>query len=664
MMNKTVDLFLILGLLAGISLAQTVATPSFSQPTGTYINSVFVTMQSTTPGVAICYSLTSVNPTAAVAGRCDPGFYSSTRAFAAITVSGTTLKAIGTKVGLLNSAVASATYTITTQAATNPLSVPTPTKITSASGMIVDTQPFMIPTPRGIFVFYSEGTNGLATDNGGLARIMFKVSNDGGQTWTVPTSVSCPVADPATGCLYDDASQSTANIADGGGVDYNGTLILLIAQWGRVRGNTPEGIVEMRATWNGSAWVWGSPGFVTTPSYRANQFINPTANLISIPPSSPGVTGSCASGCSFIPVLGENGGRTGLIFSYDHGATWSDPLPIPAANFNTWPYSTEERAVIWTGGMNLLVFNRPSWDYASTGGWPTPLMVLYSSNLGTGWNSYIWNGSFTEYGSVSNLPVAACAVAPNVDWSDTLTRPSVAIDPQNSAVVTLLYGERFGCNGTNKYRWDVVTFNASSAFSNAGQNLPIPQLLNLDPVTTTQPHTTYSYMIPLNSTQLLMAYEQGNTPTTEDIYTTVLSHNNGVSIANGIKLANGVKIQGTSALTLSVNKATPVNTWATPAAITYGTTLSGGQLNATGSTPGTFVYNPAAGTIPAVGADTLSVTRTLNHCTPCDSHYPQRSITSHHTSFYHSFTAFFAHSRCCHHRIPNCVASLAAATDH
>jgi hypothetical protein len=122
-MNKTLDLFLAFGFLAGMSLARTVATPSFSQPTGTYLNSVFVTIQSTTPEVTICYSLTGVNPTAAVAGTCDPGFYSSTRAFAAITVSGITLKAIGTKVGLANSAVASATYTITTQAAMCWLSV-------------------------------------------------------------------------------------------------------------------------------------------------------------------------------------------------------------------------------------------------------------------------------------------------------------------------------------------------------------------------------------------------------------------------------------------------------------------------------------------------------------------------------------------------------------
>ena len=61
---------------------------------------------------------------------------------------------------------------------------------------------------------------------------------------------------------------------------------------------------------------------------------------------------------------------------------------------------------------------------------------------------------------------------------------------------------------------------------------------------------------------------------------------------------------------LTVNKATPTITWATPAAINDGTPLSATQLNATASVPGTFVYNPAAGTVLSAGSQTLSVTFT------------------------------------------------------
>ena len=58
----------------------------------------------------------------------------------------------------------------------------------------------------------------------------------------------------------------------------------------------------------------------------------------------------------------------------------------------------------------------------------------------------------------------------------------------------------------------------------------------------------------------------------------------------------------------------PVLSWAVPSSITYGTALSGAQLNAAANVPGTFVYSLAAGTVLGVGVTTLSVT-----FTPADS---------------------------------------------
>ena len=51
----------------------------------------------------------------------------------------------------------------------------------------------------------------------------------------------------------------------------------------------------------------------------------------------------------------------------------------------------------------------------------------------------------------------------------------------------------------------------------------------------------------------------------------------------------------------TVGKATPVITWANPADITWGTPLSGTQLDATASVPGTFTYTPKAGTVLGPG---------------------------------------------------------------
>lgn len=62
--------------------------------------------------------------------------------------------------------------------------------------------------------------------------------------------------------------------------------------------------------------------------------------------------------------------------------------------------------------------------------------------------------------------------------------------------------------------------------------------------------------------------------------------------------------------TVTSQQLTPVITWLPPAAISVGTPLSSLQLNATSSVAGTFTYIPAAGTAPAAGTDTLSVTFT------------------------------------------------------
>lgn len=67
----------------------------------------------------------------------------------------------------------------------------------------------------------------------------------------------------------------------------------------------------------------------------------------------------------------------------------------------------------------------------------------------------------------------------------------------------------------------------------------------------------------------------------------------------------------------------PTITWATPAAITYGTALGAAQLNASTTVAGTFSYSPAAGTVPGAGTDTLTAT-----FTPTDTtHYTTATAT-------------------------------------
>lgn len=74
-------------------------------------------------------------------------------------------------------------------------------------------------------------------------------------------------------------------------------------------------------------------------------------------------------------------------------------------------------------------------------------------------------------------------------------------------------------------------------------------------------------------------------------------------------------------VSLTIEKATPAITWATPAAINTITPLSAVQLNATASVPGSFLYSPAVDALLPAGAQTLSVT-----FTPADTaNYTSRS---------------------------------------
>ena len=71
-------------------------------------------------------------------------------------------------------------------------------------------------------------------------------------------------------------------------------------------------------------------------------------------------------------------------------------------------------------------------------------------------------------------------------------------------------------------------------------------------------------------------------------------------------------VTATAAVTVTApTRTTPVITWPAPASIVYGTALTGAQLNAATTVPGSWAYSPAAGTVLAAGSgQTLSVTFT------------------------------------------------------
>jgi Flp pilus assembly CpaE family ATPase len=69
----------------------------------------------------------------------------------------------------------------------------------------------------------------------------------------------------------------------------------------------------------------------------------------------------------------------------------------------------------------------------------------------------------------------------------------------------------------------------------------------------------------------------------------------------------GDDLPSQAAVSINVTKAAPIISWPAPRVIASHTALSGAQLNAEASVPGTLVYSPGAGEVLAAGQHTLSV---------------------------------------------------------
>lgn len=65
--------------------------------------------------------------------------------------------------------------------------------------------------------------------------------------------------------------------------------------------------------------------------------------------------------------------------------------------------------------------------------------------------------------------------------------------------------------------------------------------------------------------------------------------------------------KGQATVSLVVTQAMPVISWPTPAPITYGAALTGTELEASASVPGTMLFNPPEGSVPEAGKQTLRV---------------------------------------------------------
>jgi hypothetical protein len=217
--------------------------------------------------------------------------------------------------------------------------------------------------------------------------------------------------------------------------------------------------------------------------------------------------------------------------------------------------------------------------------WATPAPITY----GTALSATQLDASSTAAGTFAYSPTAGTVLAVG---SHTLT---VTLTPTNAA------------NYTTATATAAVTLTVNKA---------------TPPITWATP-AAITYGTALSATQLDARSTVAGTFTYSPAAKTVLSAGQQTLQVTFTPTNTTDYTTATASVTLTVNKAAPVIAWATPAAITYGTALSGTQLDASSTVAGTFTYSPAAKTVLSAGAQTLSVTfaptNTTDYTTATDS---------------------------------------------
>jgi hypothetical protein len=235
-------------------------------------------------------------------------------------------------------------------------------------------------------------------------------------------------------------------------------------------------------------------------------------------------------------------------------------------------------------------------DMNSDGDADVVVQTQTSGSLGSV-TSYITTGSASA--SVSYTPTAAATVAlaaawpGNVDFTGSSANLSLTVNGVPTSVA-------LSTSGTPTEYGQPVTFTAVVIAANANGAQDAGSVTFFDGQQVLQTVSPTGNGVAVLTTSALA----------RGAHTITASYNGAAAYA----------ASGSNTLTQTITQAPSIVSW-TPvvATITYGTALSAAQLNAVAASkyvatvPGTFIYTPAAGTVPAAGANQiLKVTFTPN----------------------------------------------------
>jgi hypothetical protein len=259
-------------------------------------------------------------------------------------------------------------------------------------------------------------------------------------------------------------------------------------------------------------------------------------------------------------------------------------------------------------------------DYINFGaqklGVANPKQVQITNSYLTPWSNFSIQVSGNGYTQTNNCPATLSAGS-----SCTVT---ASFTPSNLAQVNgaiTIQGDRG--KGSETLKTLSLSGIGSPTSGTASQTIGVisfsPNTLVVGGTTTVNATTTSGLAVSFSTTTQAVCTVSGNTVT-------------GVSLGACTIVADQAGYATFTAApqvtqNITISKLATAITWGTPAAITYGTTLSTTQLNATANVAGTFAYTPALGTIPGAGTQQLSVTFTPTDTTNYSSQVATVNLT-------------------------------------
>jgi hypothetical protein len=357
--------------------------------------------------------------------------------------------------------------------------------------------------------------------------------------------------------------------------------------------------------------IAGAPGDSASGVGQANYVVN-------LPFMGPVIAQQCNNFTQYgttiactLPVVGAGHtlviGIAGVTPALNGTVTASSGTPIQAVSDNNF-------LAAWvlpntTAGSNTITYTVPSntrlWlsvvEYANTAA--SPLDGVAQANLSASWqgSGMLETPTFTTsspsdvlwtlcYG-VNNVPTAGTAP---IVWAGlpTPTNSTLLVETGNALVAGPYYGE---CSSTEG---EIISLALRSVITVVSPAISWPT-----PASITFPTALSGSQ--LNATSLVAGTFSYSLP-----MGTVLTAGSQTLVATFVPTDTVDYATATAGVTFTVNRATPIVAWTSPAPILYNTPLSAVQLDASSTVAGSFSYSPALGTVLAAGVQTLTTTFT------------------------------------------------------